>query len=428
MLVFLVIVAIAFFLLSYLTPYQKEDLAYMANYYEIAGNRNTELNISAFCEYFKYHFHEENGRLSDKLIPLTIGLMPKWLFSCLTSLMTISMFWFSCLIIRKRNRNVGFNCAVTVISALVLILPWHEWMFVGSYSLNYLWGAGMSLPCVYYYVYQNEIHTHKWIVRLIIPLTFISASMHEIFGVTMTCGFIIWLLLNKNKICKQRIFQILASALGMLLPLSSPAFWNRVDATYADIVSKKILLFEPFTFYIFIVLLLIFTFKNKKRKDFFYHLILPFTITLINWIIFLKVGTFNGGRSFFVGHIYSIIGILQILFHAKFINRIKLETSITSIILSVFIIICICIALSANYKYSKEMKRVTNLFVSTNSSTVFYNTITENDISFELSICRNMICTINYTGSWYYGLSQYYNLPEDLQILPSNRPDNKLIK
>lgn len=162
--------------LSYVTPLYIDDWMFLSNWKEHAGS--SSFSFSGWLDYYLFTRDFDNGRISNSLAVFTSLFSPfKEIFPLLNGLM-MALLIILCqrFICYGRKSDKLFWLILTWLGALVF-LPWSP-LFVADYSLNYIWGAVLTLSLLWPLL-QNENKKRSPAVFLaVILLAIVAGGWH----------------------------------------------------------------------------------------------------------------------------------------------------------------------------------------------------------------------------------------------------------
>lgn len=206
----LIFIAALYGLLSLWTPPALDDWIFMAEWQEINGEAPP--SFSALLEFWEEIRLYDNGRLANTLSPLSTLLSPwKELFPIMTGILTasivalVSFFSFSTRTRLEDNRDTAFTPVILTIvwAALFFLLPWRNSLFVADYSLNYIWGAAVTMFFMTAVMQRERKGWSKLWLTVCLLLAFFAGSWHEGFAVSTISGFLLYTLLRRKGLSRQ---------------------------------------------------------------------------------------------------------------------------------------------------------------------------------------------------------------------------------
>lgn len=168
-----------------------------------------------FMEKYRINFRIAN------IATMLLLQMPRWLYGIVSATVLMLTLLQMMRIARIPSSHPTWGAAM--ITCYIILFPWHEYMFVTAYMLNYSVSSLLFLILTYLFFRANGRLT---VTALIIPLLY--GAWHEGFSTPAFCGFSLLLLLN---IKKTRIQQWIIWALlipGLLFLFSSSPFQTRL--------------------------------------------------------------------------------------------------------------------------------------------------------------------------------------------------------
>lgn len=141
---FAIIVAVGVYLMMWFQPQICEDMEYALADYDRKNGVIDFINWEGIWNHILSLYNDCNSRLIDKFSVVFLCLMPRWLYSALTAFVAILILtgmWRLGRISLSKKPWIALAAGV----AFLLLFPWHESMFMLSYSLNYFWTSAIAL-------------------------------------------------------------------------------------------------------------------------------------------------------------------------------------------------------------------------------------------------------------------------------------------
>lgn len=388
--VYIILISLSCGLISFLTPYQCDDLYFKLRYEAFPDIR----------DYITYSYMTKNGRLADLSTYFMISMVPPWLFSLLCGVMVALSCRYMVLLMQINRDRTSGAMQIIALSIYILFLPWHDLMFTRACSLNYIFTSGLIMPCIYYFIHRDVSET-KIKKMLLSMLSLVASMMHEGFSVPVLVGFIVYVILNKG-ITKTQLCMLIAFAIGTMLPLMSPGIWGRISeqaSTSASdvIVVEKLygLFYSLLRFNGFMVMLWIMTIivavgiKNQTKEQRLMMIYLSSTI-----IVSVLISGFSGNvaRSYWLSNILTIVLFTYLILSGREKNAWQ---KIKRIIVTLF---CLIVIVHMGYSIywqamlRKEFEDVKHKFIQSENGIVYCDLMTVPSICFgkplEDQFCR----------------------------------------
>lgn len=194
-LVLWLLIALLWGVLYSLTPIQLDDWQFIGTYRD-HNEGSIEFSLSSWGEYAADLRKNDNGRLSNILSPLSTIWRP-WnlVFPWITGVAVATVVWLVTRIGFGRDANWRGMSLVWILIAV--FLPWRDSMLVRDYSLNYVWGAFVTLWAVI--LTMRALHGNNGTFLWAFIAVIFAGAWHEGFAVPTLCGLGAVALLNKFK-------------------------------------------------------------------------------------------------------------------------------------------------------------------------------------------------------------------------------------
>ena len=223
-----VLISILFAILYALTPHAADDLLFLH------GTQGMTLaeRASALPGELLHRWHTETGRLGTLLSLPFLYLLPKWVFGILTGLVIFLLMRFS---VKLSGVTPGSLLSWLVMGVIVFVLPWYDFLFLESYSLNYVWGGCLAVAAAYYFMSPQRAGDKKIVWMSL--LTFLAGWTHEAYGAPLCVATTVWLFLNRNSVSRKALIPWFSLGIGTALTFLSPMLWTRAE-TEANLITK----------------------------------------------------------------------------------------------------------------------------------------------------------------------------------------------
>lgn len=118
-----------------------------------------------------------------------------------------------------------------------LFFPWDSTMMLVSYQLGYVWTSCAVIWLVYYFCNRNLIvDGPAWAFVLVMFLTVLAATLHELIACVLCCAFVVPALLSESrKAVVRRLLMVVALFIGFELLTHMPGHMYRVGYTVIEI-------------------------------------------------------------------------------------------------------------------------------------------------------------------------------------------------
>lgn len=370
----------------------------------------------------------ESFRFGNFLVPALVLAVPKWIHALVTSLFIFWLLYSTPLLAGCRG---GSTRGWLLAGAIVLCLPWYDFMFSTAFSANYVWALSLCSFALMMFLGSfgpsQPRGRRLWGACVLIIL---AGWCHEGMSLPMGCGCAAYLLMRLRGASRNTWIYTLCFVAGMLLMIVSPAFWNRADVTESNFLKytlrEALIMAAPgLSFYVPYLALFgaSLALPAVRRRILAERGALPFLVMIL-------VGTgvslgiyflyFKGPRQAMFPQWFSLIGLAYLSrFYAVTLGRaarICIDTAI-AVIVSVNLIAAIMI----QRKLTAEAAEITRLFRESPDGTVYYDNIpTRVDLSMLKSSVRQFNERVPMTFFSYHNAQ---GADKMLKLLPSALAD-----
>lgn len=209
-----------------ITPWQLDDIAYGIPWKAAMEGAGPGPGLGETADFMAYHWHYVNGRLGDKLMPVALGIVPKWLFGLLGAA--------ACFVLLRETALTAFGSvqrhplrSSALACAMMLLLPWGSYMFLTNMFLNYGFGAALAAAAVRLFFRGSGARASMPRMAGAAALGFLAGAWHESFAAGMLPGMTLLLLLSPRWRRRLPLAVWTGIAAGLAFILCSPGFWNR---------------------------------------------------------------------------------------------------------------------------------------------------------------------------------------------------------
>lgn len=357
-----------------LTPRLGDDLWYMMT--SSGATTKGEALRQVWSEVVR-HWHFDTGRLANLINPPFLVYVPKWLFGIVTGLLTVLIVELS-----RRFAGVGRGSGLSwfIISVVVFVLPWLDYMFTVVYALNYVWSAALSLVAMYFVIIK--VPSGKWGVAGAMACCFIAGWMHEGFCVPIIAGVVVYFFV-RMQISKRQFLLLAAWLCGALLIFVAPAFWNRTSGSYSILIRfagwESLLsatLFNCLTF-VYIAIFVLFGFRRGLRRSVsseggWAFAWLCLAVCVVGSGLFYMY--YNGSRMGFVMQLFACIGSAYLLkFRCRRMSGTVRTIAGVSVVAAIFIHYCASVV--EQIKLYDEFNEIVRLYRAEPTGRIFYDHI-----------------------------------------------------
>lgn len=248
----LLMVVVGLYLMTFFTiPYQ-EDNEYGVTGFLRRQGLSSDLNLPGIWNQMVHLWNYCNGRVIDKLPVPVLALMPRWLFSLVNAGVFVLLYGGACktmaLAVGGQWRGKPLNTSFVefmatrpwLASAFALLMslffPWDSTMMLVSYQLGYVWTSCAVIWLVYYFCNRNLIvDGPAWAFVLVMFLTVLAATLHELIACVLCCAFVVPALLSESrKAVVRRLLMVVALFIGFELLTHMPGHMYRVGYTVIE--------------------------------------------------------------------------------------------------------------------------------------------------------------------------------------------------
>ena len=300
-------VTIVHILVYSIMPYTCDDFWYMTPLRDYCMGIDTSFPANGLWECWKYHYEFDNIRLANVVFTFTL-LIPKIFPSIMSGLLVGVMLWLS-----SRLSGLSWrNPLLLVVSALMLsfMLPWYEEMFTQCFALNYIWSSALSLWLAWAFFYKNR-QPHVAISAI---LGVIMGAWHEGIAGPLLVGFVIYLVVDKRAINRQRLAMIIGLVVGLVWLAMAPGLQTNVGykTTSFDLyaVLRKVLLYHT-PLLILMLSIVIALLKKTTRKLILDPIFVAFVAISVSGSA-LNFITNVGVRTGWMGYLFGIIATIYL--------------------------------------------------------------------------------------------------------------------
>lgn len=413
-----VIMAGLYAFLSGLTPFSLDDWTFMGNWRDDAEGGN-EFSFPAWQRFFYFIRSYDNGRIANAMSPLSTMFSPwKELFPILTGTMLAAA------VVLLQRFSTGSRSTFYLALAwgcMILFLPWRDTLFVRDYSLNYIWGAAVTL----FFLWLLRKVTlrsasgngtrNAAVTALCILTAVIAGGWHEGFAIPSLCGLGLLMLAGRFRF-PVRFYAIVSVYLvSALLFMFSPGLTARIEMS----VEARHNIPYIRNYLVLIPLLCLAAgccFGPYGRKALRNALKRPETVVMggimaAGYVI--AVCTTNTPRSYFWPDMATIGLGLCILSRLEFIPRRMLRPS--SLLVAFLCIAQTCSAILWQWRYKKETDEIMSMLEESPTGTVFHDlSLPENPPLYTLGMPVGHM----WRSPWHYRALQSWEMKPTVAVVP----------
>ena len=398
-----VIAGVLFAFIYSLVPANTDDLCFMIS------SKGMERGFGLWnlmVDKFPDIWQTQSGRLGNFVALPFLYLFPRWVFGIVSGGIISFILLFVCTLTKVRKGSV---VSWLLMSAIVFAFPWYDYMFLITYSANYVWASAAVLAAVWAFLKVDEMSSPGYYAGLL--LMFVAGWMHEGFGAPLTCGLTLWLIVFRKKITVRKVCAWAFAGVGTGMTLLSPTFWVRGE-NEANMLQKfpykeAIMQLGPalLFFIVFAIAFLILVSDRKRRQRLDNYGLLTITggFCIASLVVFLKY--FNGPRTGAPLLLMSAVGC-GITFSAIGRNvRFKIVEWSLGCIVSIGVIVNLVFAIERQKDLNREYEEVLNLYEASPDGTIYYDLIYPTpDLSLFKTSVRQFHEKVPKTfWEWYYG-------------------------
>lgn len=214
-----------------LTPTQLDDLEFMSIYLGFNGG-SEHFSASALWDFHRVMWAEDNARLANFLSPV-MNIISPWrqIYPLLAGLAAGALL----LLVQKAGGASlrSWKAAALVWALMIVLLPWRDNLLVLDYSLNYIFGAALTL--LYLILMSAEPERLPRAVRAAgLPLLGAAVGLwHEGFAATALAGIAAVAVHRRFRLGLPRYAAAALTAGGLLYLLTCPGTLHRAAADVA---------------------------------------------------------------------------------------------------------------------------------------------------------------------------------------------------
>ena len=211
-------------LMMWYQPLIFEDLEYSMAAYDTDHDIIDFINWEGIRNHIAFLYQDCNSRLIDKLPVVFLCLTPKW-FYCSVSAIAVGMIMAGIWRLAHLSPAKHPWPAFVTFAALWLLFPWHESMFMLSYSINYVWTsaiaiwvANMALSPALMANPQGRKGWQKGMIAIgYMILGFLLGNLHECMAACLIAGIGILALYSLHDMALNRWMLVIGLSLGFVL-------------------------------------------------------------------------------------------------------------------------------------------------------------------------------------------------------------------
>ena len=410
----ILLIAMIFSLISYLTPFAYDDLVFMAEWRSINGN--SPLNLKSLYEFWSDIRLYDNGRIANTLSPLSTIFSPwKDIFPFATGFIVAGIIALTTFISFSPKKRWTLLNVSLVLTASLFFLPWRNALFVPDYSLNYLWASFITLLLIVLILRNESKGWNAFNFIIVFLLTILAGGWHEGFAASTLCGFLLYTVIRKGHFSIQwyiiGITYFTIAFLFFYCPGLLLRVYDQIGA-HPDSLNIYKLIFDFFPIIFFILFLFIgywIPFFRSEIKKSFNNPIFIIGIGIVVSGTLLSLLFTHQPRSAFWPDLMAIILVLIMLRSVwKSLNESYFSPWITVLlIVTSFIPLGYIIIWQNNLR--EEYAVIMQKFEKSDSGTVFHDIIRPSSIPlYTLKITNHPIWVTDFQ---YHAMKEYYEKP-----------------
>lgn len=228
----LLIIGVSTLLMYLSTPYANDDLWYLLPFRDWMSGRGEASYWDIVISAWRERYLTDNTRLANMIVPFTMALLPKWVMDVLNALMTV-MLYMLVMRVAGFGRATPLWMPVAMMGCVMFLLPWGDQMLLCDFSFNYIWTAVVILVLALLWLKDGN-HGHK---TGLFVLSVVAGAMHEMASVSLLCGMVVYLLVNRGECSRVRIAMLVGMAVGAAVLLTAPGPYVRASKSAVNALS-----------------------------------------------------------------------------------------------------------------------------------------------------------------------------------------------
>ncbi len=357
--------------------------------------------------------HTDTGRLPNLLAPPML-VLPRFVFAALSGLCVATLLIYSR---RLAGLRAGQPLSFILAAAIILLLPWFDFMYSVMFCMNYVWSSVLVLIAAWLILRASR--SGKRPPLWIFAVCFAAGWSHEGLSLPLLCGLSVYFLTRRKEISRGGWMLAIAIALGAALIFLSPAIWMRTGYSQAGMGRFPLreaavhLIIGNGCFYVFAILgafcLCIKRLRGRLLRE--PELLIWSVAAVAATVLFVKY--YAGPRLGWAPQLFSLIGTAQIFRSMGIRTGTKTRYATGGVCLA-----AICVNLGAavkeEYALRAEEIEIRRQFTASSDGVIFLD-ITRPKLS--PALFKSSVRQFNERiPMWDY--SQYYGYGRNLVILP----------
>lgn len=362
------IIAICYYIMNCLTPYNQDDFVYM----HICGDENMSFvtSVSDIISSQVWHYSNVNGRFLVHFVEqFFAGIAGKPLFNILNTLVYVLLIWQ---IFRLITRHIGSK--TLIISNLLLFLflssilffsfPGQTMLWMAG-SVNYQWAMAVLLIVINVFFKSSLKESDNgfgcYLKHFFLFLFAIIAGWtQEGIVIPIIGALIVWLIVHRSGITISRVIILVGLLFGVLLIVISPGTINRIassnlspsNGNFLYLIRIRILdgiysLRHVYIVWICLLFLVIEVIKGIFGKG-YYADFCSFSVIafVVNFLFILSLGNYEERVSYPLS-IWAVIVLIETVFRNPILDQF-LNSKYLALLLVVLLFSVNCYAIRQN--------------------------------------------------------------------------------
>jgi len=322
-----------------------------------------------------------NGRIFDFLGPVIIYMLPRVLASVVMGLMS-GLFFYSIVKVSDIPEKSFTTLKTVTITAVMLLMPWWDSMFMRVCQFNYMWGTAFCLLFIYYF-FKKGIKSGRCIKVMLFMLGVFAGGTHEQSGLAMTSVFGALIMMRYIKIeSGQRRLLMAGLVAGTFIALSSPAIWIRVgkEIVRAPFLSLVATSFPVMTAMLVVVCICLLWERGRAFIKTGLH---------TSWGVLAGVSIVSGligvvsgipGRTGFLSETCAVIVLVQMGLGLEWSIK-RLPAILITVSCFMLVTVHFVVSINAQSTLYKEFEDVKREYIKSADGIVYYDFTTRYDVS-----------------------------------------------
>lgn len=228
----LLVIGVSTLLMYLFTPYANDDLWYLLPFRDWMSGSGESSYWDIVLSTWRERYLTDNTRLANMIVPFTMALLPKWMMDVLNALMTM-MLYMLVMRVAGLGRTKPLWMPVAIMGCVTFLLPWGDQMLLCDFSLNYIWTSVVIL--VFALLWLKDGNHGQGVVLFV--LSVVAGAMHEMASVSLLCGMVVYLLVNRGECSRLRIAMLVGMVVGAAVLLTAPGPYMRASESAVNALS-----------------------------------------------------------------------------------------------------------------------------------------------------------------------------------------------